>query len=142
MTRRRIIPRLIAGYLALSFIWMVALFFDTVFVPGTTLAESMIALTALVIVPGVLGVVFVWWAWTGWRLDPQPRAMIAVAWGVAGGVVWTTLGTLLLALYQRVSVGEVGNLVGLIPSLTAPLGFVIGAVIGWGRATARRHTAG
>jgi hypothetical protein len=29
---------------------------------------------------------------------------------------------------------EVGNLVGLIPALTAPIGFVIGAVIGWLRA--------
>jgi membrane protease YdiL (CAAX protease family) len=139
MTRRRILPRIVAGYLALSFIWMVALFLDTVFVPGATLAESAVAITALVIIPGTLGVVFVWWTWTGWKLDPQPRAMIAVAWGVAGGVVWTVLGTLLLALYQHFTLGEVGNLVGLIPSLTAPVGFVVGAVVGWVRATTRPH---
>ncbi len=139
MTRRRILPRIVAAYLALSFIWMVALFLDTVFVPGATLSESAIALTALVIVPGLLGVIFVWWAWTGWKLDPQPRAMVAVAWGVAVGVVWAVLGTLLLAAFQRISDGKVSNLVGLIPSLTAPVGFVIGAVVGWVRVTAQRR---
>jgi membrane protease YdiL (CAAX protease family) len=139
MPRRRLFLRLLAGYIALSLIWMVAMFLDAVFVPGATLTESLIALAALVVVPGVLGVVFIWWAWTGWTLDPQPKAMVAVAWGVGGGVLWIIVGTLLLAAVQQATVGDVGNLVGLIPALTAPVGFVIGTLFGWMRVSAQRR---
>jgi hypothetical protein len=108
-------------------------------IDSATLGEGVLgtvfATALMVLAPIAVALALIWWAWRGWQLHPQPRWITAVRWGFAGGLIWAIAGTIGYAAWLSwVQRTEVGNLVGLIPALTAPIGFVIGAVIGWLRA--------
>ena len=64
------------------------------------------------------------------RPSKEARVFYVLAWCVGGMVAWYLLGIAVFALWGLATVGEVGNLVGLSPALTAPLGFLAGLVIG------------
>jgi hypothetical protein len=101
---------------------------------GEGIFASLVAGAAMVVIPICVGGLLIWWAFRGWRLDPQPRWMTAMRGGLAGGVLWAIGGTLGYAAWLTWVEGvAVGNLVGLIPSMTAPVGFILGAIAGWWR---------
>ena len=138
MTERHLIARGIAVWAALALASFTLSFADAVFTPGAQSSESLLAGIALILVPATLSAIFAWWAWRGWALEPQPKWVVAARWGVFGGMMWAVTFTLVLAAWQVWVRGlEVGNLVGLPGFLTAPAGFVLGAIAGWVRAS--RH---
>jgi hypothetical protein len=138
MSERHLVARGIAVWAAISLGGFAASLGSAVFTPGAQPSESLLAALALIIVPAALAVVFAWWAWQGWALTPQPKWVVAARWGVFGGMMWAVSVTLFLAAWQVWVRGlEPGNLVGLPGFLTAPAGFVLGAVAGWVKASRR-----
>jgi len=101
-----------------------------------SVTDVLIPVIVLAVFPIFLAIALLWWAWRGWALSPEPRWAVALRWGTAAGVLWNIVGVALISAW--VVLVQKRTDPGLMPIyafFTAPIGFVIGAVVG---ATRRR----
>lgn len=88
------------------------------------------AMILVIAIPGGLAASLLWWAWRGWQLSPEPRWIVAIRWGMVGSSLWTVCGVFgVLAWFSLVEHRDAG-LMPIMAFLTAPVGFVIGAIAG------------
>jgi hypothetical protein len=81
-------------------------------------------------IPAALALSLLWWAWRGWALSPEPRWIVAIRWGMAGAVLWSVSGTAAIVGWFSLILHRDAGLLPIVAFLSAPIGFVIGAV--WG----------
>ena len=81
-------------------------------------------------IPGALALSLLWWAWRGWAISPEPRWIVAIRWGMAGAVLWSVAGTALIVCWFSLIMRQDAGLAPIFGVFSAPIGFVIGAVIG------------
>jgi hypothetical protein len=78
----------------------------------------------------VIGAVAAWWAWRGYAVRPTPPLVVAVLGALFGGAL-TFLVAFLITM--ALTTGQDRGLAGLPAVFAAPLGAVVGGVVGWRR---------
>jgi hypothetical protein len=128
---QRVISRGSAAVLAASLLFFLANGVPQVLrQDDASLVGRIPAMVFLIAVPGGLAASLLWWAWRGWAIDPEPRWIVAIRWGMAGATMWAFLGTLgILAWFSLIVRGDAG-LMPIVAFMSSPVGFVIGAVAG------------
>ena len=87
----------------------------------------------------VVGSVAAWWAWRGYALRPTPPWVVAVLGALFGGALTFVVGFAIMIAVGGTTDNTLAGVPGL---LAAPVGAVIGAVVGWRRQRAAAARVG
>lgn len=130
---RRVIIRVLTGLASFSLLSGAVGMLQQIFVgpnPPTGILEALPGVALLVLVPLTLGLALGWWTVVGWARVPEPTWSRALRWGTAGGFLWIVAGVVLVIAWYGVVEGRDAGLAPMFAYFSAPIGFVIGAILG------------
>lgn len=130
---RLLVTRVLTGLASFSLISGAVGMLQQMFVvpnPPTGVLEMLPGILVLVLLPLALGLGLAWWTISGWARNPEPRWSRAMRWGTAGGFLWIVAGVVLVIAWYGVVEGRDAGLAPMFAFFTAPIGFVIGGLLG------------
>jgi len=130
---RRVISRVFTGLASFSLVSGAVGMVPQLFVgpnPPTDILEALPSVVLLVLLPLALGLALGWWTLIGWARVPESRWSRALRWGTAGGFLWIVASVVLIIAWYGVVEGRDAGLAPMFAFFTAPIGFVIGGLLG------------